>query len=306
MANALAKQRKIKESFGDNVLNIITGILLVAVIVIVGYPVLFVISSSFSSSAAVEAGKVFLWPVEFSTNAYHFVMQYKQVWVGFRNTLFYTVFGVLLDMTICMLVAYPLSRPDMQAKATYTMIFYLTTRIGAGLIPNFILRCDLGMYNTLWAVLFPGTVSVGNILIMRTAIKSNIPGELFDAAMIDGASHFQCLVKLAIPLAKATMSVLTLYCIVAHWNEYFNHMIYLQNNKLWPLQLVLRPIMIAASASGTLDPSQVSSSTAMMAEKGLENVRYALIVISTVPILVVYAVVQKYFKGGVMMGSVKG
>lgn len=306
MANALAKQRKIKESFSDNVLNIITGILLVAVIIIVGYPVLFVISSSFSSSSAVEAGKVFLWPVEFSTNAYYFVLQYKQVWVGFRNTLFYTVFGVLLDMTIVMLVAYPLSRPDMQGKAAYTMIFYLTTRIGAGMIPNFILRCDLGMYNTLWAVLFPGAVSVGNILIMRTAIKSNIPGELFDAAMIDGASHFQCLAKLALPLAKATLSVLTLYCIVAHWNEFFNHMIYLRDNNLYPLQLVLRPIMIAASANGSMDMTQVTTTTAQMAEKGLENVRYALIVISTVPILLVYAVVQRYFKGGIMMGSVKG
>ena len=306
MAKALVKNTKIKESFGDNVLNIITGILLVAVIIIVGYPIIFVVSSSFSSSPAVEAGKVFLWPVEFSTNAYYFVLQYKQVWLGFRNTLFYTVFGVLLDMTIVMLVAYPLSRPDMQGKATYTMLFYLTTRIGAGMIPNFILRCDLGMYNTLWAVLFPGTVGVGNILIMRTAIKSNIPGELFDAAMIDGASHFQCLLKLALPLAKATLSVLTLYCIVAHWNEFFNHMIYLRDSNLYPLQLVLRPIMIAASAQGSMDMTQVSSTTAMMAEKGLENVRYALIVISTVPILLVYAVVQRYFKGGIMMGSVKG
>lgn len=306
MKKTLAKQRKIKESFGDNVLNIITGILLIAVIVIVGYPVIFVVSSSFSSSMALESGKVFLWPVDFTMRAYDFVLQYKQVWVGFRNTLFYTAFGVILDMTICMLVAYPLSRPDMQGKAAYTMIFYLTTRIGAGMIPNFILRCDLGMYNTLWAVLFPGTVSVGNILIMRTAIKSNIPGELFDAAMIDGASHFQCLLKLALPLAKATLSVLTLYCIVAHWNEFFNHMIYLRDNNLYPLQLVLRPIMIAASANGTMDMSQQSSTTQQMAEKGLENVRYALIVISTVPILLVYAVVQRYFKGGVMMGSVKG
>ena len=306
MANALAKKTKIKESFGDNILNIITGILLVAVIIIVGYPVIYVVSCSFSSSPAVEGGKVFLWPVEFSLHAYDFVLQYKQVWLGFRNTLFYTTFGVLLDMTIVMLVAYPLSRPDMQGKATYTMLFYLTTRIGAGMIPNFILRCDLGMYNTLWAVLFPGTVGVGNILIMRTAIKSNIPGELFDAAMIDGASHFQCLLKLALPLAKATLSVLTLYCIVAHWNEFFNHMIYLRDSELYPLQLVLRPIMIAASANNTMNLGTATSTTAMMAEKGLENVRYALIVISTVPILLVYAVVQRYFKGGIMMGSVKG
>ena len=306
MKKMKAPKSAIKESFGDRVLNFITALLLFVAIIIVGYPVLYVVSCSFSSSMALEAGRVFLWPVDFTLNAYKFVLQYKSVWIGFRNSVFYTCFGVVLEMTITLLVAYPLSRRDFQGKKTYTMLFYMTTRISAGLIPGFLLRCSLGLYNSIWAILISGTVSVSNIFIMRTAISSNIPGELFDAAMIDGANHFQCLVKLAIPLTKATISVLVLYVVVAHWNEYFNAMIYLQDKNLYPLQLVLRPIMTAASAMNQIDVSNMSTASQMQADKGLENVRYALIIISTVPVLAAYAVVQKYFKGGVMMGSVKG
>ena len=306
MKKMKAPKAVIKESFGDRVLNFITAVLLVAVIIIVGYPVVYVISCSFSSSMALEAGKVILWPVDFTLNAYNFVLQYKSVWIGFRNSIFYTFVGVVFEMTMTVLVAYPLSRRDFQGKKTYTMIFYLSTRISAGLIPGFLLKCNLGLYNNIWAILISGVISVSNIFIMRTAISSNIPGELFDAAMIDGANHFQCLVKLAIPLTKATISVLVLYCVVAHWNEYFNAMIYLQNKDLYPLQLVLRPIMTAASAMNQFDVSQMSTASQMQADKGLENVRYALIIISTAPVLAAYAVVQKYFKGGVMMGSVKG
>ena len=306
MANALLKRKKIKESTGDTILDIFTAVILFAVIIIVGYPVLYVISCSFSSSSALEAGSVILWPVSPTLEAYKFVMQYQQVWVGFRNSVLYTICDVFLQMTMTLLVAYPLSRQNFQGRAVYTMIFYMSTRVSAGMIPGFILKCDLGLFNNVWAVIISGSVSVGHILIMRTAIKSNIPGELFDSAMIDGANHFQCLVKLAIPLTKATMSVLILYCIVGQWNEYFTSMLYLRDNRLYPLQLVLRPIMTAASTIGTMDVGDMSATAQKQAREGLENVRYALIIISTVPVLLAYFVVQKYFKGGVMMGSVKG
>ena len=304
-SNTLAK-KKIKESTGDIILNVITAIILVFVIIVVGYPVLYVISCSFSSSSALEAGRVILWPVEPTLEAYRFVMQYKQVWVGFRNSVFYTVCDVFLQMTMTLLVAYPLSRQSFQGRGVYTMVFYMSTRISAGMIPGFILKCDLGLFDNIWAVLISGSVSVSHILIMRTAIKSNIPNELFDSAMIDGANHFQCLFKLAIPLTKATMSVLILYCIVGQWNEYFTSMLYLRRKELYPLQLVLRPIMTAASTIGTMDVGEMNATAQKQAKEGLENVRYALILISTVPVLLAYFVVQKYFKGGVMMGSVKG
>ncbi len=293
---------KIHESAGDVVLNIITAIILVAVILIVGYPLIYVISCSFSSTEALNAGKVILWPVDLSLEAYQFVFRYQQVWVGFRNSVFYTICDVLLQMTMTILVAYPLSRRDFQGKSIYTMIFFLSTKISAGMIPGFILKCNLGLFDNIWAVLISGSVSVSHILILRTAIKSSIPGELFDSAMLDGANHFQCVLTLVLPLAKATLSVLILYCIVGQWNEYFTSMLYLRDANLYPLQLVLRPIMTAAQAAKEFG----SSASAQQAQQGLENVRYALIIISSVPVMCAYGVVQKYFKGGVMMGSVKG
>ena len=297
---------KLRESTGDAILNVLTGVVLVLLILVVGYPCIYVISCSFSDPAALQAGKVVLWPVDPCLNAYEFVMQYKQVWAGFRNSIFYTVCDVFLQMTMTIMVAYPLSRRNYQGRGFITFIFYMSTRIGAGMIPGFILKCNLGLFDNIWAVLISGSISVSHILILRTAFQTGIPGDLFDAAMIDGANHFQSVFKIALPLAKATLSVLILYCIVGQWNEYFTSMLYLRDENLYPLQLVLRPIMTAANASSAMDVSQMTSASQEMAEKGLDNVRYALIVISSTPPVLAYFVVQKYFKGGVMMGSVKG
>ena len=302
---AKIKNIKIKESFGDRVLNLFIGIILMLVTLIVGYPLLYVVSCSFSSSSALEVGSVILWPVDFTWRAYEFVLAYKQVWVGFRNSVMYVVLDVAWSMTTTILMAYPLSRAYLQGRKFYTMFFYMTTRFGAGLIPLFILKCDMGLYDNILAVLVTGGLAITNMLILRTAINSSIPGELHDAVMIDGANHFQTVFQLVLPLTKATLSVLVLYAIVGQWNEYFNSMIYLQYNQLFPLQLVLRPIMTAASNAG-MDVSQMSGTYQDMANQGLENVRYALIIISTVPVVTAYFIVQKYFKGGVMMGSVKG
>ena len=300
------KSTKIHDTLGDRILDWVTTFLLVMVILVIGYPIVYCISCSFSSSAALEAGKVVLWPVEPCVDAYKFILDYRQVWTGFRNSLFYTVCDVFLQMTMTILVAFPLSRRDFQGKAMYTMIFYMSTRVSAGMIPSFILKCNLGLFDNIWAVLISGSVSVSHILILRTCFRTAIPGELFDSAMLDGANYFQSCIKIALPLAKATLSVLILYCIVGQWNEYFTSMLYLRNEKLYPLQLVLRPIMTMATSAGSMQASEMSSSQQQLANSGLENVRYGLILISTVPVLCVYFIVQKYFKGGVMMGSVKG
>ena len=300
------KNIKIQDTLGDKILNIITATILVLVTIIVGYPLLYVISCSVSSSKALEAGLVILWPVDFSWQAYDFVLAYKDVWVGFRNSIFYCVCDVLFQMTTTIMVAYPLSRRYCQGRTFYTMFFYMTTRVGAGLIPVFILKCDLGLFDNVWAVLIAGSIGISHILILRTAINSSIPSELHDAAMIDGANHFQVVFKLVVPLTKATLSVLTLYCIVGQWNEYFTSMIYLRDKKYYPLQLVLRPIMTAASMVNQIETGEMASTYQQQADQGLENVRYALIIISSAPIIIAYFFVQKYFKGGIMMGSVKG
>ena len=188
---------KIVDSFGDRVLNLITNIILILIVLIIGYPLLYVISCSFTKTDALSAGMVVLWPVDINGNfkisleAYEFVLQYKQVWTGFRNSVFYTVCDVLVQMTMTILVAYPLSRKSFQGRSVYTMIFYMSTRVSAGLIPGFILKCNLGLFDNIWAVLISGSVSVSHILILRTCFQTAIPGELFDSAMIDGANHFQ-------------------------------------------------------------------------------------------------------------------
>lgn len=300
------KNIKIRESKMDVVLDVFTSIILILFTLIVLYPLVYVVSASFSSSKALSGGLVVLWPVDVTLQAYEFVMAYKDVWVGFRNSIFYCFMDVAFQMTCTVLMAYALSRKYCQGRQFYTWFFFMTTRFSAGLTPNFILKCNLGLFDNVWAILISGVIAVGHVLILRTAINTSIPSELHDAAMIDGANHFQTVFKLVVPLTKATLSVLTLYCIVGQWNEYFTAMIFLRNKKYFPLQLVLRPIMTAAAMVNQMDTSNMAPAYQQQADQGLENVRYALIIISSTPIIVLYFFIQKYFKGGMMMGSVKG
>ena len=307
MEKKLAKKRtKIRESFGDSVLLAVTTIILLAVLIIVGYPVLYVISSSFSSNKALNAGRVILFPVDPSLASYKFVFQYTVVWNGFKMTVFYTVVGVIITMLMQILCAYPLSKRSYQGRGLLMMVFFVTTMVGAGMIPTLLLRSAMGLRNNVWAVILAGIMSVHNMIILRTCFRNSIPGELYDAAAIDGANDFQTLFQIAFPLAKATLSVLTLYSAVGNWNEYFTSMIYLPNKPdLWPLQLVLRPIMMA-SKTLQVDGGTGTSDQLLATENGTEGVVFALIVITTVPVLLMYFVVQKYFEKGVMVGSVKG
>ena len=299
------KKRKIQETTGDKILLAITDVILVLVLIIIGYPVLYVVSCSFSNNSALSTGQVLLFPVGFSLDSYKFVFEYDIIWQGYRNTIFYTVCGTIMTMFCQTICAYPLSKRNYQGRGLLMAYFFTTTMIGAGMIPNLLIRSAMGLRNNVFAVLLVGLVGVSNMIILRTAFRSSIPGELYDAAAIDGANDFQTLTKIALPLVKATMSVLTLYSAVGCWNEYFTSMIYLPGRPdLWPLQLVLRPILTTAQqlAADGLSASQMQA----LENSGTEGVQFALIVIATVPVLVMYFVVQKYFKTGVMVGSVKG
>lgn len=303
------KNTKIQDTFGDKVLELITTIILVILLIVVAYPVIYVVSASFSSSEAILTGRVLLWPVEPTLSAYKMVLGMDKILLGYRNTIFYTAIGTMMQMFMQIICAYPISKRNFQGRNVYTKIIVLTMLVNAGLIPLYLVRQSLGLIDNVWAILTNGLVGASNIFILRTAFKSSIPGELFDAAAIDGANEFQCLVKIAIPLAKATISVVTLYAIVAHWNSYFTAMIYLPTrDELWPLQLFLRNLLISTTSMGPnagSDDSNASSSAENVSD-AVEQIRYALIVVSTVPVLLAYAAVQKYFKGGVMVGSVKG
>ena len=299
-----SSRRKIKESFGDRMLLGFTTCVLVLVMIIVGYPVLYVISSSFSSNDALTAGRVVLFPVDPSMASYKYVFQYDELWQGYKMTIFYTICGTTITMIAQILCAYPLSRPKYQGRGGIMMIFFVTTMVGAGMVPTLIIRSAMGLYDNIAAVLLAGVLSVHNMIILRTSFRSSIPAELYDAAAIDGASDFQTLVKIALPLTKATLSVLTLYSAVGNWNEYFTSMIYLPSHKeWWPLQLVLRDIMAGKQQE---QAAATTSQLSAMLDNGSEGRTFAIIVLTTVPVLLMYFVVQKYFEKGVMVGSVKG
>ena len=294
---------KIIEPVSDRVLQGFCTFIIVLLLVVVGYPVVYVISSSFSSAAAIQSGRVVFLPVNPTLAGYKFVFQYDTVWLGYRNSLFYTVFGTIINMFLSILFAYPLSKSDLPLRGFYNKLIVVTMLFGAGMIPTFILKSKLGLVDTVWVILLSGAVSIHNTMIIRTSFKSSIPKELYEAAKIDGANDFKCLTSIAIPLSKATLSVITLYYAVGHWNQYFTAMIYLRNKNLFPLQIFLRTILTAGQS---IDASSVSETMLQQVQDGTQQIKYALIVISTVPVILLYFIVQKYFKKGVMVGSIKG
>ena len=306
------KSSRIKLCGSDLALQIITTVLLVFILLLVAYPVIYIISSSLSSATAIDAGRVTLWPmvkgegynyhIGISTAGYRFVFQYKNIWIGYRNTLIYTVVGTTLNIFMSIICAYPLSKSNFQGRRAYMNLFFFSMLFGAGLIPHYLWYKELGLINNPLVIILPGALGVYNMIILRTAFKTSIPNELFEAAKIDGANEFRSLFRIAVPLAKPTISVITLYYAVGHWNAYFTAMIYLDDYKLWPLQLFLRGILTAADFT----MSDVEKGVSDLISDGTVGAKYALIVVSTVPVLILYAIVQKYFKKGVMVGAVKG
>lgn len=288
---------------GDRLFYIGITVILTIVFLAVLYPCVFVVAASFSSGSAVQSGKVYLWPVDFSLEGYKTVFQNKDVWTGYANSLFYTIVGTAINIVVTMLAAYGTSRRDLPGRNGIMMYFAFTMIFGGGIIPNYLLVKELGLLNTRWALLLPGALSVYNMIMARTFIQNNIPEELLEAAQIDGCSDFRYLIQVVLPLSKAIIAVLVLLYGVSHWNQYFNAMIYLNDKDLYPLQLFLREILQA----NTIDPSSVVDPELQMKLAELANVmKYALIVVSMIPVMLIYPFVQKYFIQGVMIGSVKG
>ena len=290
-------------STGDIVFFIISGLLLTCFFLIVLYPCIFVLSASFSSGSAVQAGKVWLFPVDFSLQGYELVFNTSSIWVGFKNSLFYTVVGTAINVSITMVCAYCLSRPDLPGRNGLSLFFAFTMFFAGGLIPNYLLLQKLGMINTRWAILIPGAMTAYNMIVARTFISSNIPRELMEAAQIDGCSDIRYFTDIVLPLSKAVIAVLVLFYGVAHWNSYFNALIYLHDRSLFPLTLFLREIL----AMGEIDPTAITDPDLQaMIEQYAAVIKYALIVVSMVPIMIIYPFVQKHFVKGVIIGSVKG
>ena len=287
----------------DRILYATTDVILLLLLLVVGYPIIYVLSCSFSSGTAVSSGQVLLWPVDFSIQGYKVIFNYRSVWLGFGNSAFYTIVGTIVNMGLSVLAAYPLSRPNYQGRKVGTLLFTITMMFSAGIIPKYLLMSNMGLTNTRWALILGGAISAYNMIIIRTYFRNSIPSELIEAARIDGCSELRTLWSIVLPLSKAVLAVVTLYYAVGHWNSYFNAMIYLRDRNLQPLQMVLRDILAASKIDLTQidDPELLAQMTGMA-----DLIKYALIVVSSAPIIAAYPFVQKFFQKGVMIGSVKG
>lgn len=293
----------IRESGGDHAFNVANYILLTIVLIVVLYPLVYVVSASFSSSYAVLSGKVWLWPVEPSLEGYKAVFKNKNILTGFQNTFFYTLAGTFVNVVMTVLAAYPLSRKDFRGRNKFMLLFVFTMMFNGGLIPTYFVVKDLSMIDTVWAMLIPTALSVWNVIIMRTYFQTTIPGELLEASQIDGCNDFRFLLKIVVPLSGPIIAVIALFYAVGHWNQYFNAMIYLKNPQLYPLQLILRDILV----QNEVRIDMLGDVKSAAARQGLrELLKYSLIVISSVPLMLVYPFVQKFFVKGVMIGSIKG
>jgi len=295
--------RLIKESPGDRVFNVATHLYLWIVFVLVAYPLLYVVSASFSAPSAVISGKVWFWPVEPTLNGYVAVFKNNQLVSGFANSIFYMVIGTLINLAMTVMAAFPLSRKELYGRNLFMAIFVFTMLFSGGLIPNFLLVRDLGMLDTRWAMLLPVALSVWNVIITRTYFQANIPDELYEAASMDGCNDFRFLLRMALPLSAPILAVIALYYGVGHWNSYFNALIYLKSPDLQPLQIILRNILVL----NQLDPTMMQDFEALQRNQGLVDiVKYAVIVVASVPLLLIYPFVQKYFVRGIMIGAIKG
>ena len=305
----MAKEPKDKlHSFGnasvaDKTFYIIVGIFLTVFLILVLYPCLFVIAASFSSGGAVQSGQVYVWPVGFNLNGYDTCFHNPNILLGFRNSALYTIVGTVWNLALTVTCGYVMARRDLPFRNGIMFLFSFTMFFGGGLIPAYILNRSLGLINTFWVMIIPGSMSVYNMIIARTFIASNIPQDMLEAAQIDGCNDFRFYTSIVLPLSKAVIAVLTLYYGVGHWNAYFNAMIYLSDREIFPLQLFLKEILLSAN----IDPSTVSDpELAAQLATLVEVIKYAVIVVALIPVMLVYPFVQKYFVKGVMIGAVKG
>ena len=307
MAENISMQKKrssaIRMSRGDRAFNVFAIFLVTLLTLLVLLPMVNILSASFSASAAVNAGKVLLWPVEPTLRNYQTILGYASVWTGYRNTIFYTVLGTVINVFLTLFCAYPLAQKSFSGRKFFSILFFIPMIFSGGMIPNYILIRDLGFLNTIWAVLLPGAIGITNMIITRTFIQSTIPDSVAEAAVLDGCSPIRYFISFIMPLSKTIIAVISMYYAVGHWNSWFNAFLYLNKRDMYPLQLFLREILV----NSQFDSSVMEDPEAARQLQGLaDTLKYVIIVVSTIPLMSIYPFVQKYFVKGVMIGSVKG
>ena len=292
----------IRLSGADRFFDILNTIFLLAIMVIVIYPLIIILSSSVSDPLAVMNGEVWLLPVRPTLKAYVAVFTHRQILSGYANTVLYTVCGTTVGVILTILAAYPLSRKDFYGRNIIMAILTFTMLFGGGLIPSYLLNKSLGFVDNRLSLILLGSFSVYNVIITRTFLKNNLPDELLEAAQIDGCNDFKFIWKIVLPLSSTIIAILVLFYAVGHWNSYYNAIIYIRSASKFPLQIVLRNILILSQ----LNAQDMDISVTAKLQGMQDLIKYALIVVATAPILMLYPFVQKYFVKGIMIGSLKG
>jgi len=297
-----SEKSSIAETRTDQIFLIGIKVLLTIALVAVLIPLIYVVANSFSSAGAVSSGRVFLWPIEPSLRAYQEALSDPQILKGYYNSLIYAVGGTFISVALTIAIAYPLSRKTFFGRNVIMSLLLFTMLFSGGLIPTYLVVQDLGLLNTRWAMVIPSAIGVWQVIIARTFFRSTIPDDLYEAAVLDGASDLRFLWSVVLPLSKPVIAVIALMYAIFQWNTYFDALIYLKDPGLYPLQIVLRNVLILNSTTGS-----AADVAATLERQQLANVlKYALIVISSLPVLLIYPFIARHFTKGVMVGAVKG
>ena len=302
----MMKSKHIKQTNADRLYDIVILILISLLLLIILYPLWFVIIASVSNSSEVMKGNVIFWPKEFSFEAYEKVLQDPKIVTGYCNTIFYTVAGTLLNLVGTIAIAYPLSRRDFVGRKVISIVLTFTMFFNGGLIPTYLVYKEINLINTPWVMIIPGMVNVYNMIVMRSFFES-LPYEMHEAAFIDGCGNIKIITKIVLPLSLPIIAVMIIFYGVMHWNEYFSALVYISDQKNKPLQLILRDILITSTSRVSSMMSGGAANTGEMDRiRTAESIKYAVAVVSTVPVLCLYPFLQKHFSKGVMIGAIKG
>ncbi|MBE7035685.1 MAG: carbohydrate ABC transporter permease [Ruminococcaceae bacterium] len=299
----MAKRNHLKETRADKAFDVFNVIFATLCLLIILYPVIIVLSSSFSDAKALMAGKVWFLPVKPTVAGYYAVLRHKQVWTGMYNSVIYTVVGTVVSMIVTVMAAYPLSRKDFTIGGLISLLFAFTMWFSGGLIPTYLLVKNLGLFNSRWSLIIPSAMSVWNMIIIRTYFQTNVAGEILESAKLDGCDDFRYLLQIAVPLAKPSLAVIALYYMVAYWNVFMSAYLYIQDQRLYPIQIVLREILLLGQVDELNATNAMEESQARLMS---ELLKYSLVIVASLPMVLIYPMVQKYFVKGIMIGSVKG
>lgn len=293
---------KVQKSRTDKIFDFFLYTISTIIVIVMLYPMYFIVIASFSNPADVSAGNIVLLPKGITFKGYQKLLEYSQLWVGYKNTILYAALGTVISLVVNVPTAYALSRKDLCGRKLFTVFYLIPMFFTGGLIPTYLIVKDFGLLDNFWVMVLPFSVITYYIIVARTFFNNSIPGDLWEAAQIDGCGNLGFFFQIVIPLSKAVLAVIALWTAVGQWNSYFNALIYLRNPDLQPLQLVLRNILISNQTISSMS----TGAAAVEAKQMADLIKYAIIVVSSAPIMCMYPFVQKYFNQGVMIGAVKG